>query len=199
MNGRRRVSGLNAFWGVLTPPEGGGNEHLAPPAPPYPMHFEHLVQINDPLMPLLDPLSRSQLWRGLVRRAEEPTRFVLGLEHAKIDARRERAGTVELSRTLDFGSFRVNDRVLLTPMTGTVTHVDACERFPASRMTIRIEEPQPDMFYLRFIYEFDDGAAANDADEIDAATTVLRKQAYTTSDLDTVTCIRDLAEAGELG
>ena len=164
-----------------------------------PMHFEHLVQINDPLMPLLDPLSRTQLWRGLVRRAEEPTRFVLGLEAATIDTRTERNNAFELTRTLDFGSFRVNDRVVLTPMTGSVTHVAACERFPASRMTIRIEEPQPEMFYLRFIYEFDDGAAANDADDIDAATTVLRKQAYKSSDLDTVRCIRDLAEAGELG
>lgn len=163
------------------------------------MHFEHLVQINDPLMPLLDPLSRAQLWRGLVRRAEEPTRFVLGLENATIETRTERAGTLELTRTLDFGSFRVNDRVVLTPMTGTVTHVAACERFPASRLTIRIEEPHPEMFYLRFVYEFDDGAAANDADEIDAATTVLRKEAYKSSDLDTVKCIRDMAEAGELG
>jgi hypothetical protein len=163
------------------------------------MHFEHLVQINDPLMPLLDPLSRSQLWRGLVRRAEEPTRFVLGLEGATIDSRTERRDATELTRTLDFGSFRVNDRVVLTPMTGSVTHVAACERFPASRLTIRIEEPQPEMFYLRFIYEFFDGDAANDADEIDAATTVLRKQAYASSDLDTVKCIRDLAEAGELG
>jgi Domain of unknown function (DUF1857) len=163
------------------------------------MHFEHLVQINDPLMPLLDPLSRTQLWRGLVRRAEEPTRFVLGLEDAKIESRTERADAVELTRTLDFGSFRVNDRVVLTPMTGSVTHVEACERFPASRMIIRIEEPHPEMFYLRFIYEFDDGAAANDADEIDAATSALRREAYKSSDLDTVKCIRDLAEAGELG
>src|SRR5215510_9542977 len=135
------------------------------------MHFEHLVQINDPLMPLLDPLSRSQLWRGLVRRAEEPTLFVLGLESASIDTRTELGGGLQLTRTLDFGSFRVNDRVVLTPMTGSVTHVAACERFPASSLTIRIEEPQPEMFYLRFIYEFDDGAAANDGDEIEAATT----------------------------
>jgi hypothetical protein len=163
------------------------------------MRFEHLVQINDPLMPLLDPLSRSQLWRGLVRRAEDPTRFVLGLEGATIDRRTERTGTTELARTLDFGSFRVNDRVVLRPMTDSVTHVEACERYPASRLTIRIEEPQPEMFYLRFIYEFDDGAAANDADDLDGATTALRKQAYKSSDLDTVKCIRDLAEAGELG
>jgi len=165
------------------------------------MHFEHLVQINDPLMPLLDPLSRSQLWRGLVRRAEDPTRFVLGLEGATIESRTEHAGNpggFEITRTLDFGSFRVNDRVVLTPMTGSVTHVAATDRFPASRLTIRIEEPQPEMLYLRFIYEFDDGDAANDADEIDGATTVLRKQAYHSSDLDTVQCIRELAEAGEL-
>lgn len=163
------------------------------------MHFEHLVQINDPLMPLLDPLSRSQLWRGLVRRAEEPTRFVLGLENATIRSRTERAAGCELTRTLDFGSFRVNDRVVLTPMQDSVTHVAASESFPASRLTIRIEEPQPEMLYLRFIYEFDDGAAANDADAIDGATTALRKQAYKSADLDTVKCIRDLAEAGELG
>src|SRR5882724_3537150 len=113
------------------------------------MHFEHLVQINDPLMPLLDPLSRGQLWRGLVRRAEQPTRFVLGLEGATIETRIERKEAVELTRTLDFGSFRVNDRVVLTPMTSSVTHVAACALFAASRLIIRIEEPQPEMFYLR--------------------------------------------------
>ena len=31
------------------------------------MRFEHLIQINDPLMPLLDTLTREQLWRGLVQ------------------------------------------------------------------------------------------------------------------------------------
>jgi len=39
------------------------------------MRFEHLVQINDPLQPLLTEVSRAQLWHGLARRAiriEEP-------------------------------------------------------------------------------------------------------------------------------
>ena len=51
------------------------------------MKFEHLVQINDPLMPLLDPLTRSQVWRGLVRRAEDPVPFILGLDDCRILAR----------------------------------------------------------------------------------------------------------------
>jgi hypothetical protein len=43
------------------------------------MRFEHLVQINDPLQPLATEVSREQLRRGLVRRAERPAEFVLGL------------------------------------------------------------------------------------------------------------------------
>ena len=80
-----------------------------------PCGIEHLIQINDPLMPLLDTLTREQLWRGLVMRAEEPTQFMLGLEVATIHSRREIGDEIELIRTLDFGSFKVNDRVLLLP------------------------------------------------------------------------------------
>src|SRR5512137_452669 len=78
-----------------------------------PMRYEHLVQINDPLMPLLDTLTRNQLWQGLVLRAEEPTQFVLGLENATIHSHDIRDGVHELTRTLDFGSFQVEDRVRL--------------------------------------------------------------------------------------
>ncbi|HUN92255.1 MAG TPA: AtaL-like protein [Burkholderiaceae bacterium] len=165
------------------------------------MRFEHLIQINDPLMPLLDPLSRAQLWQGLVRRAEEPTLFVLGLEAATIHARRHRTEFDELERTLDFGNFQVRDRVHLRPMRGTQTHVAASTGFPASRMTIEIEEPQPELLFLRFVYEFDDaaGGAAATRPPDDDTTDTLRREAYRSADLDTVARIRDLALAGELG
>ncbi len=79
------------------------------------MRFEHLIQINDPLMPLLDTLTREQLWRGLVLRAEDPTQFVPGLEVVTIHSRQNVGDQVELVRTLDFGTFKVEDRVRLTP------------------------------------------------------------------------------------
>jgi hypothetical protein len=159
------------------------------------VRFEHLIEINDPLMPLLSTLTRVQLWRGLVRRAEEPTRFVLGLDAATIHQRSERNGVIELTRTLDFGTFTVDDHVVLTPMTRSETRVAPGERFGASRLTIRIEEPVPEQLYLRFVYEFEGDDAVS---ELDAQTAALRKQAYHDADLDTVKCIRDLAEAGEL-
>lgn len=42
------------------------------------MNFEHLIQINDPSNPLVESLTREQLWEDLVLRAEQPQLFVLG-------------------------------------------------------------------------------------------------------------------------
>ena len=162
------------------------------------MRFEHLIQINDPLMPLLDTLTREQLWRGLVMRAEEPTQFVLGLEVATIHSRRtvgDGGGEVELVRTLDFGSFRVDDRVRLLPQSRSEIHISAGPTWPASRMSIEIEEPQPELLFLRFLYESDETAGAGELDDV---TTALRQQAYERADLDTVARIRALAEDGWL-
>lgn len=156
--------------------------------------FEHLVQINDPLMPLLDPLTRDQLWQGLVRRAEEPTRFVLGLAGSRLLDREDHAGRTTLRRSLDFGSFEVSDRVELTPQQRTQTHTAAGPTWPASRLTITIEEPAPEQLFLRFLYEFESGGAADDDPQADA----LRRQAYLSADLDTVARIRELAAKGEL-
>jgi Domain of unknown function (DUF1857) len=160
------------------------------------MRFEHLVQINDPLMPLLDTLTREQLWRGLVLRAENPTQFILGLEGAQIRSRREDQGITELERTLDFGSFRVDDRVRLVPGERSEIQTAPGPTWPASRMTISIEEPQPELLFLRFVYESDEVAGP---DELDRVTLALREQAYESSDLDTVVRIRALAEQGQLG
>lgn len=160
------------------------------------MRFEHLVEINDPLMPLLTELTREQLWRGLVLRAEDPTLFIGGLDSVTIDARRELSGVTELERTLDYGSFRVRDRVRLFPQLRSEIHTAAGTSWPASRMTIAIEEPSPDALFLRFIYEAESEVAGEGG--LDEVTVALRQQAYQGADLDTVVRIRELAEAGRL-
>jgi hypothetical protein len=162
------------------------------------MRFEHLVQINDPLQPLLTEVSRAQLWRGLLRRAERPAEFILGLAGATIDERGEEPGRVTLARTLDFGGFRVRDRVLLSSDGSSVTDIEAGAGHAAGRLTIRIEEPQPGSLFLRFVYESGDKGEAGDTDA-DAATRRLREQAYRSADIDTVWRIRELVERGELG
>lgn len=159
------------------------------------MHFEHLVQINDPQLPLLDPLSRAQLWRGLVRRAEQPEEFILALDSCHIVGRRSEGEATVLERNLDFGPFQVRDVVTLHPQSEVSTLAAATERWPESRMRILIEEPEPEALFLRFRYEWADTAADG---EIDAMAQDLRKQAYLSADLDTVARIRELAQAGLL-
>lgn len=160
------------------------------------MRYEHLVQINDPLMPLLDTLTRNQLWQGLVLRAEEPTQFVLGLENATIHSHEIRDGVHELARTLDFGSFKVEDRVRLMHDRCSEIHTRAGPTWPASRLTITIEEPEPELLFLRFVYESYEAAGEAERDPVVIA---LREQAYENADLDTVVRIRALAEQGVLG
>jgi hypothetical protein len=162
------------------------------------MRFEHLVQINDPLNPLLEPLTAAQLWRGLVLRAEQPTQFVLGLTGFMLRGRLAATATrgETLTRELDFGSFVVHDRVELTPPAQTLTATAAGPTWPASTLTIRIESPQAEELLLRFIYAFDEAAAAS---ELDLQTEQLRREAYKAADIDTVGRIRELARLGELG
>ena len=129
------------------------------------MRFSHLIQINDPLNPLIDPLSREQLWRGLVYRAENPLPFVLGLDDCRIVARTERT----LRRELHFGSLTVRDRVTLDPMT--------------------IEEPCDGELVVRFDYETLRRAGDAPGEEFYNA---FLKKAYVEADIDTIRTIRRL-------
>ena len=62
-------------------------------------------------------------------------------------------------------------------------------------LAVADEEPAPEALFLRFTYEWaDDGKDS----ELDAMTLELRKQAYVSADLDTVSRIRELAQAGLL-
>jgi hypothetical protein len=157
------------------------------------MKFSHLIQINDPLNPLIDPLSREQLWRGLVLRAENPLLFVLALDGFEIVERGENA----LARKLHFGTLTLRDRVSFSPMQQVRYEIEAAGDSPAATLVMTIEEPEPEQLFLRFDYETLQGEAAEPMDEFYNS---FAKQAYIEADIDTVSTIRRLAlEQGELG
>jgi len=147
--------------------------------------FSHLIQINDPLNPLIDPLSREQLWRGLVHRAENPLPFIVGLDDCRIVARTERT----LRRELHFGKLTVRDCVTLDPMNCVRYETQAGGGLPASSLAMSIEEPRADELVVRFSYEIvrDPGDAPEQA-FYDA----FLKKAYVEADIDTIRTIRRL-------
>jgi len=156
-----------------------------------PMNFTHLIEINDPLNPLIEPLSRSQLWRGLVLRAESPDLFVPYLDEFRIIERTD----VSVARELRYGELTVRDLVTYLPLKQVHYHVPAQGEIPPSSLVMEIEEPQPDTFFVRFTY--DDGQV-DAPDSAEAYYNEYRRSAYQESDIDTIGMIRELAIAGKL-
>lgn len=153
------------------------------------MQFEHLIEINDPLDPLIDALSRDQLWRGLVLRAEHPKLFVPWLDEC---THLDREGNV-LTRELRYDALRIHDTVTFTPQKQVRYDVPAQGDIPVSSLIVTIEEPQPDILFVRFVYN--DGKSEEDAD---AFYDEFRRSAYKEADIDTIKVIRELAGEGRL-
>jgi hypothetical protein len=155
------------------------------------MKFAHLVEINDPLDPLIETLTRDQLWRGLVMRAEQPKLFVPYLDECHIEVR----SAALIGRRLHYGDTVIADQVSFLPSLQLHYHVPQQKDIPASDLNVTIEEPQPGRLYVRF--EYDDNNSAEET-AAEAFYNDFRRSAYKESDIDTVRVIRELAAAGRL-
>ncbi len=153
------------------------------------MHYEHLVQINELNNPMVIPLTRDQLWQGLIARTERPQYFLIGLDECRISDRVENT----LRREMRFGDRWIIDRVTYSPPVEVRIEVEPTPEMGPARLVMTIEEPQPGELFLRFSYTLESSSddAVGEVDEY-------RKSAYRDSDVDTVRRIRQLAEAGVL-
>ena len=156
------------------------------------MKFVHLVEINDPLNPLIEPLTREQLWRGLVLRAEAPKRFIEWLDDCDI----QREGVDRLARTLRYGEAAIRDTVTFTLQQQVEYDVPAQGDIPASRLLVTIEAPGPGVLHVRFSY---DDFIADAPGSMEAFYNEFRRSAYQEADIDTVRIIRELAGESLLG
>lgn len=148
------------------------------------MRYEHLVQINDLEQPDIPVLERSQLWFGLVARAERPAMF-----DATVDGTRtlRRNGNV-LERELTRGSSTTRETVSLRPEESIEIGIGAGTEFAGSLLRISIEEPVPQALFLRFTYELRGPTVPAEESELRAL-----RQAYYLANLDLVRRVRALA------
>ena len=153
------------------------------------MNFEHLIQINDPLNPLVETMTREQLWEGLVLRAEQPQLFVLGLDSCTILSRTDST----LERELHYGEATVRDRVTLTAGESVRYDILATQSYVGGSLTMSIEQPDGLQLFLRFKYETT--LPASDTED-ERTTSEIVKSAYRESDIDTVRLIRQYVQGG---
>ncbi len=153
------------------------------------MRFEHLIEVNNLEDPRADVLNREQLWNGLLLRAKAPTLFIPHMDGFEITEESDNA----LTRTLDFGKFKVKDRVDFIPMEKLHFHIPAQGEIMESRLEISIDEPFPNRFFIRFIYE---DSALEEGPE--AMYNDFRRSAYKEMDVDSIRLIRQYAAQGRL-
>lgn len=156
------------------------------------MQYEHLIEVNDPLNPLLGTLSREQLWRGLVLRAEQPGLFVLGLDECIIHNREDST----LERELRYGQAVVRDRVTLSPMDHVRYETAATDEHVGGSLVMAIEALSETHLFIRFTYSttLPENNGSNDPRYSEFV-----KSAYREADIDTVQRIREYAQSGQLG
>ncbi|HTD02210.1 AtaL-like protein, partial [Undibacterium sp.] len=126
------------------------------------MKFEHLIEINDLNNPMTQVITREQLWRGLVVRAESPKFFVPYMDDCTVT---ERAGNT-ISRTLRFGDLIVNDKVLFEHLQHVHYDVAPQNDIPHSTLRMSIEEPEPHALFVRFAYDDGHTEAEDSANEM---------------------------------
>jgi len=148
------------------------------------LEFEHLVQINDPDNGAIKPLSRTQLWDGLVMRARDPGRF-----NSALTCRIDHVSHDSFVRYVQAGNTEFREEVTLTPQERieTVT-AGGSEPLHAESIT-SIEEPADGYLFVRFIYR-------RDMEETREGIMIGEhlKSAYLHTDIEAIALIRMLAE-----
>lgn len=155
------------------------------------MKFNHLIQINDPLNPLIDTMTRAELWSGLVLRAESPKLFMPHLDECQLTEH----SADSVKRELRYGQLRISDVVTFEPQHRVHYHVPAQGDIPTSSMSMTIEEPEEGALFVRF--EYDDGAP-DDVSSEQAFYDQFRRSAYEEADIDTIRIIRELSVRGSI-
>lgn len=155
------------------------------------MKFSHSIAINDPQQPGHTPLTRQQLWFGLVLRAQAPELFMPHLDRCNLSDPTDNT----VMRELHYGALVIRDQVTFHLLEQVHYAVPAQGELAASSLVMRIEEAPTGALSAHFAY--DDGQDAQ-ADADNAMYNAFRRSAYLAADNDTIDIIRTRATQGQL-
>jgi hypothetical protein len=138
----------------------------------------HLVRVNDPANAVDVFMSREQLWTGLWQTIVAPYSFDATVDACTVD----HVGSDRLERSLTRGGVTSTDAVDIAPTDSL--NIRAGGSHAGSSLRIAIEEPAPQMLFVRFTYEL---AGSPDLPPEQAAAL---RAAYEASDVDRMRQVR---------
>ena len=141
------------------------------------LRHEHIVRINDPQNVISPWLTREQLWRGLHHTVVAPQVVDDSIDAANVCE----IAPGRLRREIYRGPHCLADEVELAPEHSLIIRADCNSSFAGSSLTICIEEPAPEVLFVRFIYEVCGLADVRDEEEDHA-----RRSAYQASDIERI-------------
>lgn len=141
------------------------------------LRHEHLIRINDASIPPSEWLTRRQLWEGLLHTVLTPQSLDESIDAATV---LERSAGV-FRREIRRGGLTLVDAAELVTDESVVIRCDSQGKFGGSTFTMRIEEPEPQMLFVRFVYELF-GLEDERTEEEDNA----RRSAYQTLDVERI-------------
>jgi len=151
------------------------------------LHHEHIVRINDPANAAGAWLTREQLWAGLQHTVLAPELLDKSIDSASI----EEIVPGRLRREIRRGRCATSDEVELVPNESLRIRADTAGAFAGSTLTIRIEEPAPEMLFVRFTYDLCGLEQVRDEQEDTA-----RCSAYQDSDVERIRQVRKFLRQG---
>jgi hypothetical protein len=149
-----------------------------------PLQHEHIVRINDTANAAGAWLTREQLWAGLQHTVLAPELLDESIDSASI----QEIVPGRLRREIRRGRSAISDEVELVPNESLRIRADATGAFAGSTLTIRIEEPAPEMLFVRFTYDVCGLEEVRDEQEDSA-----RRSAYRSSDIERIRQVRRFA------
>lgn len=131
---------------------------------------EHIIR-----MPAF--VAKDALWNGIVEAMRHPDQYIDHMVDVAVLKEEKNGQFVTMTREIDFGQFRLQDKVELEQGKTARTLVAQGPTWPASSFLIKLEEPEEGHLFVRFLYEDDSSDVGENPMVLE-----LRRQAYEAKD-----------------
>lgn len=149
---------------------------------------EHIIRASVPELPI--ELTREDLVAGIANFARHPDCYINEADSSRLTSPevREETGCIVFGREICFGKLRFEETVRLFADGTYVAHIEADGVRPASDFTMKIEEPEDGVFFVRFVYDEDCEPTKKESVQ-EQRIGALRRMAYESKDRDVLSKI----------